>query len=69
MAGGWTPAHCAAEAGRCDILQALIDFQTPIDIQDDHGDRPRNIAEIYGQSECVELLKRWALTTESLELI
>ncbi|XP_028406302.1 ankyrin repeat domain-containing protein 66-like [Dendronephthya gigantea] len=58
MVGGWTPAHCAAEAGHCDILQTLIDFQTPVDIKDDNGDRPRHIAEIYGQNECVTLLKR-----------
>ena len=57
MTGGWTPAHCAAEAGQSDILQVLIDNRTPIDIKDDYGDSPRKIAEIYGQKECAELLK------------
>ena len=58
MTGGWTPAHCAAEAGQSDILQMLIDYRTPIDIQDDYGDSPRNVAEIYGQRECAKILKR-----------
>ena len=61
MTGGWTPAHCAAEAGRSEILQVLIEFGTPIDIKDDYGDSPRDVAEIYGQSECAELLKRCVL--------
>ena len=58
MVGGWTPAHCAAEAGRADNIQVLIDFQTPLDIIDDYGDTPRNIAKIYGEKECAELLER-----------
>lgn len=61
MTGGWSPAHCAAEAGHSDILQVLIEYRTPIDILDDYGDSPRKIAEIYGQTECAELLKRWVL--------
>ena len=58
MIGGWTPAHCAAEAGRADNLRMLIDFHTPIDAVDDYGDTPRRLAEIYGEKECAELLKR-----------
>ena len=57
MVGGWTPAHCAAEAGKVDNLQTLIDFRTAINTRDDYGDTPRKIAEIYGQKECAELLK------------
>ena len=64
MTGGWTAAHCAAEAGRSEILQMLTDYRTPINIQDDYGDSPRNIAEIYGQRECAEILKRWVASVK-----
>ncbi|XP_046858661.1 ankyrin repeat domain-containing protein 66-like [Xenia sp. Carnegie-2017] len=64
MTGGWTPAHCAAEAGKFDILKTLIHHGTEIGIEDDFGDSPRNIAEIYGHEECAQLLQRCAMFTK-----
>jgi len=58
MVGGWTPAHCAAETGRLNVLKVLIDHQAPVIIADNSGDTPKRVAEIYGHTACVELLKR-----------
>ena len=58
MVGGWTPAHCAAETGRLNVLKVLIDQQSPVMIPDNSGDTPKRVAEIYGHTACVELLER-----------
>ena len=52
----WTPAHCAAEAGKVRSLRALNAADISVDIKDKYGDMPRRIAEIYGHQECVEFL-------------
>jgi len=57
MVGGWTPAHCAAETGRLNVLKVLIDHQSPVTIPDNSGDTPKRVAEIYGHTACVELLE------------
>ena len=58
MIGGWTPAHCAAEHGHLDVLQALIDGDVSVDKEDYTGTTPKRVAEMYGQLECVKLLER-----------
>ena len=58
MVGGWSPAHCAAETGRLNVLKALIDNEAPVSLPDDTGDTPKRVAEIYGHWACVEVLKR-----------
>lgn len=57
MVGGWTPAHCAAETGRLNVLKVLIDQQSPVVIPDNSGDTPKRVAEIYGHTACIELLE------------
>ncbi|XP_076013547.1 ankyrin repeat domain-containing protein 66-like [Genypterus blacodes] len=54
---GWTPAHCAAESNQLAVLHLLHSVQAPIDLEDNYGDKPVRIAEIYGQKECVDFLK------------
>ena len=58
MVGGWTPAHCAAETGRLNVLKVLIDQQSAVLLPDNSGDMPKRVAEIYGHAACVELLQR-----------
>lgn len=58
MVGGWTPAHCAAETGRSNVLKVLIDQQSAVTLPDNTGDTPKRVAEIYGHTACVELLER-----------
>ena len=52
----WTPAHCAAEAGRLNAIRALHGAGIPIDKKDKYGDTPRRIAEIYGHKDVVAFL-------------
>ncbi|XP_032242308.1 ankyrin repeat domain-containing protein 66 isoform X2 [Nematostella vectensis] len=56
MVGGWTPAHCAAETGRYNVLKVLVDHHAPVTLPDDSGDTPKRVAEIYGHTDCLELL-------------
>ena len=56
MSMGWTPAHCAAEAGKINILRALVAANVPIAKKDKYGDKPRKLAEMYGHWECVKFL-------------
>ncbi len=53
---GWTPAHCAAEAGRLPVLRALHTAGVPIDRTDKYGDTPRRVAQVYGHTEVVNFL-------------
>lgn len=57
MVGGWTPAHCAAETGRFNVLKVFIEQKSPVMIPDNSGDTPKRVAEIYGHASCVELLE------------
>ncbi|KAJ3613282.1 hypothetical protein NHX12_019532 [Muraenolepis orangiensis] len=54
---GWTPAHFAAESGHLGVLRLLHGLHGPVDREDDSGDRPVRIAQIYGHEDCVCFLK------------
>lgn len=69
MVGGWTPAHCAAETGRLNVLKVLIDQQSPVVIPDNSGDTPKRVAEIYGHTACIELLERYQILKGNKVLI
>ena len=58
MAGGWTPAHCAAEMGRLAVLKVMVEFGAPVNIPDSTGDTPKRIAEIYSHQDCIEYLAK-----------
>ena len=58
MAGGWTPAHCAAERGSLAILQALVQRGVSVTKKDFAGDTPKQVAEIYGRQDCLEFIER-----------
>lgn len=53
---GWTPAHCACETGQVQCLQTLLSSGCKL-VADNSGDTPLRIAEIYGHSDCIQLIK------------
>ncbi|XP_074640786.1 ankyrin repeat domain-containing protein 66-like [Tubulanus polymorphus] len=57
MVDGWTPAHCAAEAGKLTSLRALHTAHVPMNKTSKYGDTPKRIAEIYGFDDCVKYLE------------
>ena len=59
---GWTPAHCAAEAGKLTALRALHGLNVPVDRRDKYGDTPRRVAEIYGHTDCINYLLQYVKT-------
>ena len=59
MAGGWTPAHCAAENGSVAILQALVDNGLSVTKKDNTGDTPKRVAQVYGHVDCVKFFERY----------
>ena len=61
MAGGWTPAHCAAEKGCVAILQALVYNGVSVTKKDNAGDSPKRVAQIYGHKECVKFIEGYAV--------
>lgn len=58
MTGGWIPAHCAAEGGHVVVLRLLMEYKCPMNVQDDLGDTPVNIATVYGHKDVVMLLQK-----------
>ena len=58
MAGGWTPAHCAAERGSLEILQALVQKGVSVTKKDFAGDTPKRVAQIYGHQDCQVFIER-----------
>lgn len=59
MAGGWTPAHCAAEKGSVEILQALVENGVNVKKKDNTGETPKRVAQIYGHVDCVNFIERY----------
>ena len=58
MAGGWTPAHCAAQRGSLTILQALVQRGVSVTKKDFAGDTPKRVAEINGHQDCLEFIEK-----------
>ena len=54
----WTPAHFAAETGKLTVLRALVHADIPIYRRDKYGDKPADIARMYGHSDCVKFLRQ-----------
>jgi len=52
----WLPVYLAAEAGRADMLAALVAEGAEIDRRDRNGDRPLDWAARYGETDIVRLL-------------
>ena len=61
MAGGWTPAHCAAERGSLAILQALVQKGVSVTKKDFAGETPKRVAQINGHQDCLECIERLTL--------
>ena len=53
---GLTPVHIAAESGNVRCLKALLSYDAPIDVEDNSGVRPLEVAQIYGHESFVEFL-------------
>ena len=47
MAGGWTPAHCAAERGSLEILQALVQRGVSVTKKDFAGDAQMSGSDLW----------------------
>lgn len=53
---GFTPAHFAAESGKITVLRALHAASIPIHLSDNYGDKPIDLALVYGKEECAKFL-------------
>ena len=53
---GWTPLHEAAEAGRTDIVQLLLDAGADVEASDKYGRTPLHTACEFGNTTTVQLL-------------
>lgn len=54
----WTPAHFAAETGKITVLRALVVAEVPVYKRDRYGDKPMDIARMYGFQDCVKYLQQ-----------
>lgn len=52
----WTPAHFACETGKLTVLRALVAADVPVYKRDKYGDKPADIARMYGYHDCVKYL-------------
>ncbi|XP_055480686.1 ankyrin repeat domain-containing protein 45 isoform X1 [Psammomys obesus] len=58
-ARGYTLLHCAAAWGRLETLKALLELDVDIEALNFLGEKARDVAARYSQTECVEFLD-WA---------
>ena len=62
MNNGWTPLHCAAEAGSKKIVRVLLDHGSNPWASDRYGDTPLDVARVYHKVEVVEVLESFINT-------
>ncbi|MEJ1270246.1 ankyrin repeat domain 45 [Cricetulus griseus] len=58
-ARGYTLLHCAAAWGRLETLKALVELDVDIEALNFRGEKARDVADRYSQTECVHFLD-WA---------
>jgi ankyrin repeat protein len=63
---GWTPAHCAAEAGKLACLRVLHHAGVSVCNKDKYKDKPIDVAKVYNHTDCVNFLQQ--LVTHCLPL-
>lgn len=56
---GYTLLHCAAAWGRLETLKALVELDVDIEALNFRGEKARDVADRYSQTECVHFLD-WA---------
>ena len=56
---GYTALHYAAAWGKVQCLKILVELGSNLQVKTSHGERAREIALRYNQSECVDYLD-WA---------
>lgn len=56
---GYCPLHHAAAWGHLDVLKILVEFNANLQQRNRHGERARETALRYNQTECVNFLD-WA---------
>ncbi|KAK7471594.1 hypothetical protein BaRGS_00035757, partial [Batillaria attramentaria] len=56
---GYCPMHHAAAWGRVGVLKVFVEFNANLQQRNVHGERPRETAARYNQTECVDFLD-WA---------
>ena len=59
MNNGWTPLHCAVEAGHKKISQLLLDSGGHPFASDRFNDTPFDIARVYKREEILEVLEKY----------
>jgi ankyrin repeat protein len=52
-----TPLHAAVDAGRTDVVKALLDFGPELSLEDGEGRTPLLIAMLSNHQEIVDLLR------------
>ncbi|KAM6456884.1 ankyrin repeat domain-containing protein 45 isoform 3-T3 [Liasis olivaceus] len=62
---GYTLLHCAAAWGQLDTLKTLVELEADIYATTFRGEKAREIANRYKQTECVEFLD-WAEAKQNL---
>ncbi|XP_041484823.1 ankyrin repeat domain-containing protein 66-like [Lytechinus variegatus] len=61
---GWTATHFACEQGKILALRALYKSGALIDMEDNFGDTPQRVAEIYGHDDCVTFINEARIEIE-----
>lgn len=56
--GGYTALHAAAENNRIDVVRLLIEHRANVHAKVDSGETPADLAELSGNLEIVEILRR-----------
>ena len=59
LCAGYSPLHHAAAWGRVGVLKVLVEFNVNLQQRNRHGERGRETAARYNQTECVDFLD-WA---------
>uniref|UniRef100_A0ACB8F2Z8 Ankyrin repeat domain-containing protein 45 n=1 Tax=Sphaerodactylus townsendi TaxID=933632 RepID=A0ACB8F2Z8_9SAUR len=65
-ARGYTLLHCAAAWGQLETLKTLIELEADIYATTFQGEKARDIANRYEQTECVEFLD-WAASKQEIQ--
>jgi ankyrin repeat protein len=58
--GGWTALHVAIELGSTQAVQLLLEHGADVNVCNDDGHTPSDLASSYGYQEIVELLSVYA---------
>lgn len=58
----WTPLHIAVEKGQVSMVQTLLQYGADINIQNNNGQTPSDLAMALGDQDCLDVLESLDLT-------